>query len=84
MKTYSIFNKTTTFFEQYDYDDVLEVAVDIVIETYFSKVPRSEWLEHSIENLIKDDVIYLDDIVENYKEEFMEKIKEKERGYNDD
>lgn len=84
MKTYLFINKKEQTAENYDYDDALEVAVDIVIETYFSKVPRSEWLEHSIENLIKDDVIYLDDIADNYTEEFSEKIKEKERGYNDD
>ena len=85
MKWYSFRNKKKEYFGNFDaipYDIAVEVGAEIVIETYFSTCQPSEALTHSVENLIKDDVIWLDDIADNYNEEFVEKLEK--RGYGND
>lgn len=82
MKWYNFHNKKKEDFDTLLYDIAVEVGAEIVIETYFSTCQPPEALTHSVENLIKDDVIWLDDIADNYNEEFVEKLEK--RGYGND
>lgn len=77
MKGYYFYDRKKQEGNEYSYDIAVEIGAEIMIETYFSTCKPSEALTHSVENLIKDDVIWLDDIADNYNEEFSEKIKER-------
>lgn len=77
MKGYHFYDRKKQEGNEYSYDIAVEIGAEIMIETYFSTCQPSEALTHSVENLIKDDVIWLDDIADNYNEEFAEKIKER-------